>query len=234
MSSSILVQLQGACAAELSADPYFSNIQVVTQAIQDLGSVIDQALASLGVCALVIVPTADIEHPNQQGPYFEDIKIIVRVIESVTVNQNTAAGGTGKGALAVAEYVCAVLHQFAPPNITELVYCDKPTIVLVADPERLIYDVCFKSAGGLSYAISQLDTPSFTQTGESISISAPASGGNPVAGAVVYYTTNGTFPAPQNGTVYSGPISVTPGTVLKARAWMYGYEPSALVSTTAT
>jgi len=222
--SSILAQIQAECANALSSDAYFANVQVVTQAIQDLGSVIDQALASLGVCAILIVPTAAVKWPNQPGPYFEEIKIIVRVVENVTVNQNTSGGGTGKGALEVAEYVCAVLHHFPPGSLSEVLNCE--SIALVADPERLIYDVAFSTQGGLAYTLPKLDAPAVTQTGETITIAAATSSNTTVPGAAIFYTVDGSFPSPRNGTLSTAPVSVSTGVTFRASAWLAGYLTS--------
>ncbi|MCP5537472.1 MAG: lamin tail domain-containing protein [Akkermansiaceae bacterium] len=46
------------------------------------------------------------------------------------------------------------------------------------------------------------------------------------AGAAIYYTTDGTEPATNNGTLYTGPVSISKTTVLRAAAFVSGYEPS--------
>lgn len=45
-------------------------------------------------------------------------------------------------------------------------------------------------------------------------------------GAAIYYTTDGTEPAAGNGTLYSGPIAITNTTVLRAAAFVSGWQPS--------
>jgi hypothetical protein len=223
---SILQQIQGDCAGALVADPFFANVPVLTERLQDPGSRVDLALNSLGACVSLATPVATVRRPNQPGPYFERVRIVARVVEHVAVNQNTAAGGTGKGALEIAEHVCAVLHHFRPQSLSETVVCDDPTIELAKDPGRLAYDVNFQTQGGLAYALPVLDLPSITQAGGTIAIALAASSGVPVPGAATFYTTDGTWPAPRNGALYTAPFAATPGQTVRASAWLAGYLSS--------
>ncbi len=49
-------------------------------------------------------------------------------------------------------------------------------------------------------------------------------------GASIYYTTNGTIPSKNNGTLYEGPVAISVGMTLKAIAVKDGYTDSAVVS----
>jgi hypothetical protein len=224
--SSILQQIQSDCAGALLADPWFANVPVLTQILQDPGSELDQALNNLGVCVTLVVPVATVAHPNQPGPYFERIRIVARVVENVIVNQNIGAGGTGKGALEVAEHVCALLHHFRPQNLSETVVCDNPTITLERDHERLAYDAAFTTQGGLAWLLPQFDAPSVSQSGRSVAIAAATNSSMPVPGAAIFYTLDGTFPGPRNGALYMSPISVATGQTLRAVALLAGYLPA--------
>jgi hypothetical protein len=51
-------------------------------------------------------------------------------------------------------------------------------------------------------------------------------------GANIYYTTNGSVPSPANGTLYSGPVTVSGTTLLRAGAFLSGYLSSASVTHT--
>ena len=46
------------------------------------------------------------------------------------------------------------------------------------------------------------------------------------AGASIYYTTDGKTPATDNGTLYASPITINKTTVLRAAAFVTGYQPS--------
>ena len=48
----------------------------------------------------------------------------------------------------------------------------------------------------------------------------------PTAGTQIYYTTNGEEPEPGNGTLYTGPISITKTTILRARAFKTEWQPT--------
>jgi hypothetical protein len=50
------------------------------------------------------------------------------------------------------------------------------------------------------------------------------------AGASIYYTTNGSAPAPENGILYSAPVPVNGTTLLRAAAFLSGYLPSLSVT----
>jgi hypothetical protein len=51
-------------------------------------------------------------------------------------------------------------------------------------------------------------------------------------GAVLRYTTNGTLPTLDNGLTYTGPLRIAGTTVLRAAAFLEGYQPSAVVTHT--
>jgi hypothetical protein len=55
---------------------------------------------------------------------------------------------------------------------------------------------------------------------------------NPTAGASVYYTTNGSAPTPQTGLLYTGPITVSATSTLRAQAFRTGYLDSTTAAST--
>ncbi len=57
---------------------------------------------------------------------------------------------------------------------------------------------------------------------------------SPTIGATIGYTLDGTTPSESNGTVYSGPITLTQTTTIQAIAFATGFEPSDVVSQTFT
>ena len=144
-----------------------------------------------------------------------------------------AAGGTGKSALEAAEHVCALLHHFRPQNLSESITCDHPTITLVHDDERLAYEVSFTTQGGLAYTIPALDAPFISQSADTLSIAAPSSASVPVPGAVLFYTLDGSYPAPRQAALYIAPFTVTPGQIVRAIAILPGYltSPATTITT---
>ena len=65
-----------------------------------------------------------------------------------------------------------------------------------------------------------------TFDGETVTIAPAASGGVTVPGAAIFYTLDGSFPAPRHGALYTAPFSVTPGLTAQATAWLAGYLSS--------
>lgn len=75
--------------------------------------------------------------------------------------------------------------------------------------------------------------PAFLPNGGTFSGSVQVTITDATPGATIYYTTNGTTPT-KNSTRYTGPISVTATTTIKAFALHDGYSDSAVVSATYT
>src|SRR6185312_11259883 len=96
---SILATIQQQCADRLLADPFFATVPVLTESIGDLDNEIAVALGPLGgeggKSGLVVVirtPTANVHFGNVFGPFFDEIKIIARITENVTVNRDPDTG----------------------------------------------------------------------------------------------------------------------------------------------
>jgi len=98
-----------------------------------------------------------------------------------------------------------------------------------SDGQVCIDDVTWTAYGGIPPAALPVITPGtgnfYAPFNASISCSTP--------GASIYYTTNGTDPN-QTSNLYSGPISISQTTTLKARAYAAGYDPSQIASVTYT
>lgn len=145
----LLSTIQQSVVTRLQSDGYFANIPIFSEKIGDIQNQIDTALASLGICVIVMTVTARVEHPNEPGPYFSDIKVVVRVTENVLANQSPT--GTQKAASDVIEAVCGMIHQYSADNKVCLT-CAEDAIALVPDPsENLTYDAEFRTHGGIKY-----------------------------------------------------------------------------------
>jgi hypothetical protein len=235
--SSILKGIQQGCADQLAATPYFSNVTIITEQTGDIENAIQTALAKLGICVIVITPTANAAFPNYLKPYFNDIKIICRTVENVILNRSTS--GTGKQASEVAEMVAVTLHQFEPLGISEVVVLDTPSITIAPGGtvgKLLCYDVRFKTAGGFDYTINQVATPVIAFSGDTFALSCST------PGAAIFYTTDGSTPSPGNPSAsvwlgyqisgtYSIPNGVNTGTLT---GLALPFTPSAAVMTVST
>src|SRR5689334_17235292 len=112
-----LEQLQQECADRVASDPLFAHVTIITERKKDILGTIQVALGPVtksggksGLCLILLTPVANVNFGNLSGPFFDDIKILVRVLENVAVNKS--ASGTNVSALEAMERVCVLLHQF--------------------------------------------------------------------------------------------------------------------------
>ena len=227
---SVLSSIQQQCADRILADPMFAPVTVLTERIADIDSEIARALGPLnggtGKTGLVVVirtPLATVHFENVFGPFFDDIKVIARVIENVTVNQDPTTG-TNVAAADAVERICGLLHHFQPDSANGPITAHRPSITLNKDPGHLSYDCHFKTCGGLSSVPPQAATPVILENSGTITLSCAT------AGAAMFYTLDASNPSPRNGSFYTGPFTPGTGLTLKVRAWLAGY----LASETAT
>lgn len=231
--SSVLKAIQQMVADRLNADAYFVGppaIPVITENIGDIETAIQQAIAQLGVCAIVVTPTANAAFPNCFKPYFNDIKIVVRIVENVILNRGPS--GIQKPASDVAEVVAALLHQYEPVGISESIFLETPSITIAPTGgvgRLLSYDVRLRTAGGFDMAVNKAATPIITYPGGFLVLSCAT------PGAGVFYTLDGSGPTPGNPGVHvwngSG-VGVTTGQKVRAQAWLAGLLVSAEATST--
>lgn len=224
MSEKFLSDIRESVKAFTEADPYFADIPVITERLKDINAAIDRTVGVAGgICLVLVTPVASGVLQNVRGANFEDIKIVGRVLENVTINP------TGKEALDVAVYLAALWSQEKPDNFAASLVPEEPCIVLGNDPKYLSYDVIFRTAGGSTIAIPQLtavtvhaDTPSAVTLEHA------------TPGAAIFYTLDGTTPSPRNSaaSLYSAAFAATPGQTLRTRAWLAGYTASPETKTT--
>ncbi len=221
--SSILSQLQQQCSDRLQSDPAFADVRVLTERIADIESEIERGLGPLneqggknGLVAILLTPTASVNFENVFGPFFDEIKIVVRLIENVPVNQDPDTG-TNFPAADAAEKICSLLHHFQPDSANGPVLAQKPAITLGNDPMHLSYDCHFATSGGLATILPQAAAPAFSVTSGAYSLTCAT------AGAAVFYTLDASNPSPRNGTLYIAPFTPATGRTLKARAFLAGY-----------
>jgi hypothetical protein len=221
--SSILSQLQQQCADRLQSDPAFADVRVLTERIADIESEIERALGPLneqggrtGLVAILLTPTANVNFDNVFGPFFDDIKIVVRIIENVPINQDPNSG-TNLPAADAAEKICSLLHHFQPDSANGPVLAQNPAISLGNDPNHLSYDCTFRTSGGLTAVLPQAAMPAFTNAAGVYALTCAT------AGAAIFYTLDASNPSPRNGTLYTAPFTPGTGLTLKARAFLAGY-----------
>jgi hypothetical protein len=227
---SVLVSIQQQCADRILSDPFFANVPVLNERLKDLNTEIATALAPVtgaggksGLAIVVLTPTANVHFENVFGPFFDDIRITVRVLENVTVNQDPT-NGTNIPAAAAAEEICSLLHYFQPDSANGPVVSRRPGISLQDDPTNLVYLCRFRTSGGPVGTLPQSAAPVAANNSGAITLTSATTG------AAIFYTSDGSNPAPRNGVLYTAPFTPATGLTIKSRAWLAGY----LASTTTT
>ena len=125
---------------KITADPQFQGIVVITEKIKDFENEIQKALAEVnGICLIVLTPIGTAGHPNIPKVFFDNVTVMVRVIENPTLNQGPS--GTNLPASYIAEKVAACVHWLQMEN--RAIFCTG--IKQVPDKVNLVYDVMFKT-----------------------------------------------------------------------------------------
>jgi hypothetical protein len=218
MTETFLRDLRDQVKAFTEADPYFDGIEILNERLKDLSAKIDERLAIIGgLCIVLVTPVVGGVLQNVRGANFTGIKIVGRILENVDLNE------TGKEALDVAVYLAALWSQSKPDTLASSMTPDEPTISLGNDPKYLSYDVAFTVEAGASIAIPRLAAP-VLDAGDLDAVTLS----NPVAGAAIFRTLDGSAPVPRNpaATLVQGPFIASSGQTLRARAWLAGYIAS--------
>ncbi len=109
MNEKFLSELREAVKAFTEADPYFLDLPIINERLKDLEGAIEEKLGPLGgVCIILVTPAVGGVLKNVTGANFTGIRLVARILESVTLNE------TGKEALDVAIYLAALWSQARP------------------------------------------------------------------------------------------------------------------------
>lgn len=214
-----LSDIRAAIGGFTEADPYFSDIPVITERLKDLQGRIDLIVGrTAGIALILVTPVVGGVLANVTGANFSGIQVLGRILENTKINE------TGKEALDVAIYTTALWSQLKPDSLSATLIPQEPPIVLGNDPKYLSYDVRFTTEGGTKIEIPRLDP--VTIDASNLGAIALA---NPTPGAPIFYTLDNTQPSPRNpaAVLFLAPFSSSSGVTVRARAWLPGYIPSA-------
>lgn len=136
-ADSTLEPLRDAIVARLKSFYDFDGVSVLSISTGDVNNAIQMQLGMIGVVIFVSIPQF-VPTPHQSARVLLDpVSIVIEIIEDVFLNQS--ADGTGKGALFLAERVCAAMQQWQPPGEgTYAIMPDSQGIVEegATDPEK--------------------------------------------------------------------------------------------------
>ena len=211
---SILNSRQHEIADRLLADPFFATIPVLVEQPCDMTFELQASVAAAGTWGVVLVPQAQVTAPNAPGPIFDPVEFAVRFRENSPV-------AAGPGALETAETALALLHLYRPTTVNEVLCAAPNALQRVIEPNVVAYEIRVRTQAGAAFSVPQVATPVATSLDGLTTLTSTTSG------AAIYYTLDGSQPAPRGPTslFYTGPIAMTG--LLRARAWLAGYLASA-------
>lgn len=231
---SMIGDIQQEVADQISAQPFFENIAVVTESVGDLMNAFEAAISAAtstggkcGAFVFVMSPDANVTNPEPAGPLFDEIDIHIQVTVQTDV-ANDPEIGVGVSDLDICIAICQALNKFYPPSATAPLREANPTIQLMDRSDgRSTRLVRYKAQGCTSQTIPKLSTPGISENGGGV---ITLTGATP--GEAIFYTLDGRNPMPRNGTLYTAPFTPAPGLTLKARAFLAGYLNSDFANTT--
>lgn len=221
VNEKFLSDIRNSVAAFTAADPYFSDIPVVTEKLKDIHGRVEELVGRVtGICLLLVTPILGGRLSNVPGANYSDILFMGRMLVNNKINK------TGKEALDAAIYTDALWSQMKPDQLAAALRPMNPAIVLGNDPRFVSYDIRYLTEGGTKIDVPQLSELTIDASDLSAIELAQSS---PQPGAVIFYTLNNEQPSPRNpaSVLYLAPFSSISGVTVRARAWLPGYLPSA-------
>jgi hypothetical protein len=213
--------LQADVTALLKNVPALADAVILADNEGDIESKVVRNLAPLtgskrGLAVVVLLPEITETETNLPGPPVT-VEIEIQTIEAVTINRQANAG-TGLRSSQAAMIVLNALHHHNTGTCGIYAENDPVTPVKVK-PGYVSHAVKLKVAGGMQGPGKPAQVTA-EETDDVVYLSCAT------AGASIWYTIDGSYPTPANGTEYVGGISdLTPGTVLRAAAYKTGLNP---------
>jgi hypothetical protein len=216
----------------LDSDSYYADVPIVVVEPTDTPQKLLQSLSVLnaknGSCGVVlyVMPVTQIldEYADvPDGP----LKVLVQFQCWEALEKKEWQTGNSKSALNVAQHTFRLFKCRSIGHVLKVMNAGTPAIEAGNPPEGVLirgWVVNFSALEDAPDAPDACAFPVFSQAGGAgtdVSISCATSG------AEIYYTTDGSCPDREHGTLYTGSISVAAGAItLFAMAQKTGYLPS--------
>jgi len=223
--SGYLEQLQEDVQFRIMAESYFDTIAIVLQRDGVTINQIQQRVAALnprggktGACIIVLMPTVDVPDANPPGPRFELTQSFI-VLEHPTINRG--ASGTGKHGTDIALALLQLFHLFTLGFGATMTARDRAITPNDSFDGLVGLQVDFFSRGGLApqptVALPTISTDSAVSPATITMACA-------TAGAAIWYTTDGSYPASVNPTAmkYLAPFTQNSGAMIRAAGELSG------------
>lgn len=222
MSASLL-QLELLAQDRIESFAFFDELTVLVDPRKNIVAEIQTRIAKLKTLIAPKVITADDNHPNVHGVYFDDIRLVVGVF------QNPLLKGDDPEPWEICEEIHKAFKNWTPDGWSNAVTPVKPGIEQIPDARLNIFNNNFATKGGFIGELAATATPVITADDDADKIVITCA----TAGAVIFYTLDGSKPTTQSN-LYLAPV--TPpgedGNLVKARAWLPGRIGSAIATAT--
>jgi hypothetical protein len=225
-NDTLLLDVQTDVKARLDNDAFFSDVKVLlkrdglTERMleEKLGPDANDKAGKTGACVVIHLPEIAEHEGETPGPVVI-VELPIQVIEAPEMNNGSV--GTGKTCEQIALHVMNLLHRYTDHNHGWTMQ-PSPRPVQAHDPQRpdwisAVVRMRFHSA---LTRTDRCGLPLASNLGGSIGLTT----GTP--GASIWYTLDGTYPGPVNGTLYAGAINPGAATVLRAVTYKDGFIPS--------
>jgi hypothetical protein len=188
LSATFADDMRDSLRAMMEAEPFYSDVPIVTERLQDIDAKIDQLVGKAGgLCIVLVTPSFEGVLANLPGANFDGVRFVARTFEKVTRNE------TGKTALQVALYTAAFWSQLKPDEFSSPLRLDDPAVTLGNDPRFLTWDTNASTPGGTKIDIPRLDDLTIDASNLSAIVLA-----HPTPGVVMFYTLDGSIAAARN------------------------------------
>lgn len=249
--TSFLRTIQALARDYLKTDEDFRRICIVTDDVLDINQPVENALINDLTAAntitssqtdilekrglAIVIQAAGGRTPdeNLQGAHFLPANIVFSVIENPEINRS--ANGLGEVGLDVAETLLDVMIKFKSAEQPGAHFHPAERgIERSEDVENglIIWDVFMRVNGGSQDTQAFVETPVITESAPLQATITCATGG-----ADIYYTIDESRPmfqgvgfANNNGTLYTGPITLAGETTVKARAFKTSLRASLIAT----
>lgn len=217
--------IQADIQAILANAPALADCNIILEASGDVDSMVERALGTTkqraggkrGLAIIILMPEAEAADVNLPGPPLT-YRIEVQTLEHVKINRSAA--GTGIRSSEAALAVLDALHHYVTGTGTFHAAANaiQPLPAQAGLVSHVVAMLCHYQAPTGPGKVAALNAAWIEDDTLQLQCATLESS--------IYFTTDGTFPTPSNGTLYTGPVAgLAVGTTVRAAAYKTGLNP---------